>query len=243
MGQTKYHRAKTNCIMKGFIALLMKATNIEVSYEKFKGHDRDISGIWERRLLQAQMAFLKADDELEHAWRKLFPGEVDKMSRDSVGLGHAAFADQVYGFLTDKYPWMYWGVLIYDPVAGWDNHAVHGKSGYTHHQFRHHGRNFHISCTHPYWRFDRNAAFAGVVQCLVGCENTALEILDRLPPMIGVSEAVLRFNVNYAWRAESGREVRKEVTLRYLDLGLAFLALFGDGSAYGTVSLPVFYFG
>ena len=74
MKYTNYHGGKMAKFMYGLIALILKSSNIEVSYENFKEHNRDITVIWQTRINQTIEAVSKADQVLENAWKGLFRG-------------------------------------------------------------------------------------------------------------------------------------------------------------------------
>ena len=202
MKYTDYHRGKMDKFMRGLIALILKSSNIEVSYEKFKEQNRGMSAIWKKRLGETKDALTKADQVLENAWKDLFRGEVDKISKDCKNWGHVDFRDKVYNFLTEKYPWRYWWVLVYDDVAGFNNHAYEYVGATGHHQLRHYGRNFMVGCTDPKASFDYQRAQSEIKdrKCpnlLRHCmDNSARHVRD-LTPFIGTARIVV--NASKGW--------------------------------------------
>ena len=210
MKYTDYRRDKMDKFMRGLIALILKSSNIEVSYEKFKEQNRGMSAIWKTRLNETREAMVKADLVLENAWQDLFRGEVDEISKDSEDWDHVDFRDRVYNFLKDKYPWMNWWVLAYDDVTGFNNHAVHYLTKYAHIQFRHYGRNFMVGCAEPSAPFDKQRAQSEIkdrdcLNSLRDCQkNAAKTVLDQ-SPFIGVARAAITKSLGYSLIGRKGR--------------------------------------
>ena len=205
--------------MRGLIALILKSTNIEVSYEKFKKQDQGMVEIWKTRLDETRKALAKADLVLENAWKDLFRGEVDNISKDLDGWSHVNFNDVVYRFLDDKYPWRYWWVLTYDDVEGFENHAVSYLPEFGHHRFHHHGRNFIIGCTDPDAVFDYEHAKSEIRERICpydikDCERDSAMHVLKLSPVIGVAQAVLKFHMGLAAVSRTNRLVMRSMYLR-----------------------------
>ena len=203
MKYTDYRRDKMDKFMIGLIALILKSSNIEVSYEKFKEQDRGMSKIWKTRLNETREAMAKADLVLENAWKDLFRGEVDKISKDSENWKHVDFRDRVYNFLTDKYPWRYWWVLAYDDVGGFDNHAVQHDTVLAYHRFRHYGRNFMVGNADPNTSFDYTRAQSEIKDrscsnSISDCDNNSALRVIELSPFIGVAKAAIKGTKGYA---------------------------------------------
>ena len=219
MKYTDYRRDKMDKFMRGLIALILKSSNIEVSYEKFKEQNRGMSAIWKTRLNETREAMVKADLVLENAWQDLFRGEVDEISKDSEDWDHVDFRDRVYNFLEDKYPWMCWWVLAYDDVTGSDVHYVYYDSDYAYIQFRHYGRNFMVGCADPNASFDEQRAQSEIKDrncphSLRDCQKNAAKTVMEESPFIGVAKAAIMRYYGWALVANDSRAAYGDMYLR-----------------------------
>ena len=196
MKYTSYRWDKMTKFMYGLIALIIKSSIIEIAYENFKEHDRDITVIWKTRLNQTIEAVLKADQVLENVWKDLFCGEVDKISKDNQNIEHAYFRNAVYSFLSDKYPWRYWWVLVYDDVRGFEKHAIQYVLEIGHHRFRHYGRNFMVGSVDPLIFFDNQRAKFEIRNRICPhsknvCKRSSAKYALELTPFMGVAKAAM----------------------------------------------------
>lgn len=94
----------------------------------------------------------------------LFKDDVLKLAAAHRGLKHSDLSSLIANRLNAAYPESFWLVTIYDPVSGWDNHAVYG---YYFHKFRYQGVNLVVT------RYPRERAYRPKVSLatIIGTEN------------------------------------------------------------------------
>jgi hypothetical protein len=69
--------------------------------------------------------------------------DIERYAGDHSNLHNNDFTNSLYHFLTTKYFWRDWMVLIYKDISGSDVHYVHECSGVI--KFRNHGRNIVVA--------------------------------------------------------------------------------------------------
>ena len=87
-------------------------------------------------------------------------------------LSNEALASFLAGQLRASYPESFWMVNVYNPIAGWDNHAVFGHNRRTYyHKFRYYNHNL-VVVRYPGQRTDRpDLRLTGSLASIVGTEN------------------------------------------------------------------------
>ena len=108
--------------------------------------------------------FFLADD--------LFKADVDRIGMQNGRLSNTALASFLFNQLRASYPESMWMVNIYNPVAGWDKHAVYGHYRKTYyHKFRYYNHNL-VVVRYPGQRTDRpDLRLTGSLASIVGTEN------------------------------------------------------------------------
>ena len=72
----------------------------------------------------------------------LFEDDVLNFAKENRHLSHSQLSSLIGKRLNAAYPESFWLVTIYDPVSGWDHHAVYG---YYFHKFRYQGVNLVVT--------------------------------------------------------------------------------------------------
>lgn len=207
---TDYHRPMNRDYMRGLISLMLKVVHIEVAAEAFE-EDRGEVSLWTRRLFEVRDSMRSTDNQAKNAMYRNYKGESDYIVRRTNGRSHNDTVNELYNFLSEKYDWVYWSVIVYHPVAGWDNHAV-ASSGYV--RFRYYGRNFHINYVSKSSKFNYKKALDAIhnVHCHAKrwqCNKEAAKFaMNGIRSRVGYGNAVHVLNRNgyqVAWKSASGR--------------------------------------
>ena len=221
MEVTQHDRRKMETFMRGQIALLIKASDIEISYERFKNYSLGTAKIWKQRLVKAMEAMRKTDSDLVYSWKSRYAKEADDLAKKYNGRIHQDFANNVRKFFQTKYYWRNWYVLSYNAVRGWSVHTVGGAD--VHYKFRFYGRNFMVGSTDKSAYFSKWAASYAIrnVKCrdwTVNCIRYGTKKVSSAIRTVGSAKAILyagnRFRgVNWAVAADNDRWMSKRMLL------------------------------
>ena len=64
--------------------------------------------------------------------------DIERVGYDHSGLSHDGLSRCIRDELQNKYPNVYWVVIVYNELSGWEAHTVKGQY---YHLFRYHGHN------------------------------------------------------------------------------------------------------
>ena len=167
MRYTDNDREQTNIFLIGTMQLLLQAAKIEIAY--YQAQDLTVqaehmTSQWEERILEVKNKFDEIDREVTRNYHDQSSDDIDKYAAQNSGISNEDFSLGLYDMLAEKYYWRDWFVVIYDPIWGWDKHAVFTRGG--HIKFRNNGRNIVISSTDrnsP--KLDLNAAQRSLEAC------------------------------------------------------------------------------
>ncbi|KAK3085664.1 hypothetical protein FSP39_006882 [Pinctada imbricata] len=136
------HRPNIQKFMLGLIELVIRGINVELSYWELKNKTlmrKDREKYWTQKITNMKETVAKADNEIKRNYLNQTKKDLAKLLRDGAGETHDRFAKMAYHFLTEKYSWRDWIVVVYDELAGGDKHWVKHCGGTS--IFRTHGRN------------------------------------------------------------------------------------------------------
>ncbi|XP_033115382.1 uncharacterized protein LOC117115624 isoform X2 [Anneissia japonica] len=143
---TKNNRGRVQRMMKGVTNLIIQGVKIHLFYLKAKGRDATYEveeKTWKDNIKELIHHMKTVDRKVTNAWRKQSVADLNTKLASLDGKSNSYFADKVYAFLTDKYDWRDWFIVVYNPISGSDGHWV--KWCYGHHFLRKHGRNVALS--------------------------------------------------------------------------------------------------
>lgn len=86
---------------------------------------------------------LQIENEVVSNWYIQAEEDVQKITSDSISLNNKNLMISLYRFLTTKFYWRDWLVVVYNPIIGGDAHHVWECGGFL--KFRYYNRNLLIS--------------------------------------------------------------------------------------------------
>ena len=187
-------RGKVMSIMQNVFALILKGSQIELTYKKIMGDDNQLAFIeakWVERLTDLTSQMQKFDQAVKDKYNDQMKKDIGKRMSEWRDKSHENFANELYKFLADKYFWRYWFVISYkESIGGADLHwgGVCQPGGY--HWFRQHGRNLRVASVGKEDRvtFDRQSAGNDLSSTKLehctwwGCQKfSAIKIYENIP--------------------------------------------------------------
>jgi hypothetical protein len=146
MQYTENDRKKTQVFMLGLLKLLLQASKIELAYLKAKGFDSvyELTKTeWVQKISKVRSKMSYIDNLVASKYHAQSDKDIERYAGDHSNLHNNDFTNSLYKFLTTKYFWRDWMVLIYKDISGNDVHYVHECSGVI--KFRNHGRNIVVA--------------------------------------------------------------------------------------------------
>ena len=127
-------RVMTQNMMKGVLSVILKGVKVILAYYQLKGDEtgyQDAKTEWTTKIQEITTHIQAVDKEVKDRWAEQLVLDVDKILTQQKDLSNKDFADHLYTFLTSKYDWRDWYVIVYDPVSGDDMHYFTNKNAFT----------------------------------------------------------------------------------------------------------------
>lgn len=118
--------------MIGVLKLLMQASKLELAYLKAKGYDSNYEftkNEWIQKIAKVKSKMIAIDNLVASKYNTQTVADVDRVLSDHSNLNTDDFANTLYNFLTKKYFWRDWMVVVYKDITGNDNHYLHQCGG------------------------------------------------------------------------------------------------------------------
>ncbi|XP_033110182.1 uncharacterized protein LOC117111379 [Anneissia japonica] len=150
MKYTDNHRRRVQRIMKGVMNLILQGLKVHLSYLKAKGRDatyEDEKKTWEENIKKLINHMKRVDKKVTIAWPEQVKADLNDKLALLKGQSNRNFANKFYAFLTEKYYWRDWLIVVYNKLKG--------------------KKEYHIKACHgspPRFKFGRNIAVASVDQ-------------------------------------------------------------------------------
>ncbi|XP_071944908.1 uncharacterized protein [Antedon mediterranea] len=139
---TDRHRGKVQTIMKGIMNLILQGVKVHLAYLKVKDYNaayEDEKTFWEDNIKKLADHMIDVDTRVKDVWKQQLLTDLNNNLALLNGKSNSDFADKFYAFLTEKYDWRHWHIVVYNDISGEDNHWVRFCGGYK--SFRKHGGN------------------------------------------------------------------------------------------------------
>ncbi|XP_033099815.1 uncharacterized protein LOC117103382 [Anneissia japonica] len=139
---TENDRGRVQKMMKGVANLILQGVKIHLFYLKAKGRDatyEEEKETWEDHIIQLTDHMQEVDQKVTNAWKSQSVEDLSTKLASLNGKSNSDFADKFYDFVSKKYDWRDWNVVVYNPISGQDNHRIRACNGK--HYYRTHGRN------------------------------------------------------------------------------------------------------
>jgi len=144
---TENHRYYVQDFMVGLTQLIMEGMQIEASYTQLKyGQDADgkefldyMQSFWDKKMGTLKEVMEQADKGIQEMWYEQLHVDVANYAQRHAQLSNQVFSGNLYNYLRDKYRWREWFVITYNPLSGWNDHAISACE--SKHQLRVSGRN------------------------------------------------------------------------------------------------------
>ncbi|XP_076359737.1 uncharacterized protein LOC143252049 [Tachypleus tridentatus] len=135
-------RDKTECYNKQvkamggrLVELLTAGVMSYISYTKISGGKTEpIQNDWEEKLKHVNEVINEHLEYCKSNYRTFAAKDMEKVMREKEAGSNRDVVVALLDLLGDKFDWLYWMIVVYDPVSGFENHVV-GGSSYVH-QFR-----------------------------------------------------------------------------------------------------------
>ena len=124
---TRDHRRLLHSFMLGVYKLIMEGVELEITYLIFNDQAGSISFIkkqWDENYKTLQAKYDVVDKEISANWYRQAGLDMDHYASMNPDLGRSEYATYLYGKLQDKFYWRSWMVIVYEPVSGFNSHAM-----------------------------------------------------------------------------------------------------------------------
>lgn len=140
-----YDRTKMRNFMISLVGIMYKAATLELICVRFRMPQNYNYTVmqWRRRFEEIQKKMLQIENEVVSNWYIQAEEDVKKITSDNISLNNKNLMISLYRFLTTKYYWRDWLVVVYNPIIGGIAHHVWECDGF--HKFRYYNRNLLIS--------------------------------------------------------------------------------------------------
>ncbi|KAK3094525.1 hypothetical protein FSP39_002862 [Pinctada imbricata] len=149
---TSNHRLQTQNILKRVLNSIIQGVNVMMYRYQMIGDNGtyiDQKSLWDERIQQLVSEMIKFDRKVADRYGKQSEKDTDVILANMFGASNKDVADVLYPFLSQKYDWRNWLVVVYDPLYGGDKHYVRFCGGF--HRFRTHGRNTVVASISQYY--------------------------------------------------------------------------------------------
>ncbi|CAH1802078.1 unnamed protein product [Owenia fusiformis] len=142
MRYTINDRKKTQDFLLGVMRLLLQAVKIDITYYTLQGFEKiaeERTDDWKEKILKVNSNYKEIDDAVRGKYFDQSEIDIKKLSADNYGVSNEQFHSLLYDMLSQKYYWIDWFVVVYNPITGSEKHQTSTCSG--HILFRQDGRN------------------------------------------------------------------------------------------------------
>ena len=118
-------RLKTQNMMKNALSVLLKGVKVLLAYDQIKGDNityQDQQKEWIDKIQKVTTVMQNVDRDIVKKWSDQLRHDVDRILTEKKDLSNEDFIEHLYKFLTSKYDWRDWYVVVYNPITGEDKH-------------------------------------------------------------------------------------------------------------------------
>lgn len=140
-----YDRTKIRNFMISLVGMMYKAATLDLIFINFRtplNYNYTVMQ-WTKRFEEIQKKMLQTDNEVVSHWYFQAEEDVKKITSENISLNNKNLMISLYHFLTTKYYWRDWLVVVYNPIIGGDAHHVWECGGF--YKPRYYNRNLLIS--------------------------------------------------------------------------------------------------
>lgn len=140
-----YDRTKIRNFMISLVGMMYKAATLDLIFINFRTPQNYNYTVmrWTKRFEEIQKKMLQTDTEVVSHWYFQADEDVKKITSENISLNNKNLMISLYHFLTTKYYWRDWLVVVYNPIIGGDAHHVWECGGF--YKPRYYNRNLLIS--------------------------------------------------------------------------------------------------
>ena len=127
-------RVRTQNMMKGVLSVILKGVKVMMAHDQFKGDVtayQDKQTEWTAKIKEITNHIQAIDQEMKGRWAEQLVLDVEQILTTEKDLSNKKFKDYLNMFLTSKYDWRYFYIIVYDAIRGDDMHYFTNRSAFT----------------------------------------------------------------------------------------------------------------